>query len=157
MDDASLVGGFKSLCNLTGGVQGDVEFQRSLERFAFHHLHGEEVRGRSVRQLSSLEAVDVGDVGMIEGREDLRLSPETRQSLGIGRHGRGQDLDRDIAIEGGVAGAIDLAHSTRAYGAGDLERPEAPAGCQCHESHQCIGFWIGSACRFTWALKSLPG
>ena len=43
MNHAALVGGFKSLRNLSGGVQGDVEFERSLERLAFHHLHDNRV------------------------------------------------------------------------------------------------------------------
>jgi len=46
---------------------------------------------------------------MVECRGRTRLLLEPREALGIRRKGGGQDLDRDIASEPGVAGAIDLA------------------------------------------------
>jgi hypothetical protein len=45
---------------------------------------------------------------------------------------RGQDLDRDDAIEPRVAGPIDLAHATGPDGRDDLIRPEANAGRKVH-------------------------
>ena len=48
---------------------------------------------------------------MVQRREHLRLALEPRQPLGIARERAGQDLDRDVATEPRVAGAIDLAHA----------------------------------------------
>ena len=57
-----------------------------------------------------LEAVDRRDVRMVERGEDLRLALEAREPLGIARERVGQNLQRDVAVELGVAGPIDLAH-----------------------------------------------
>ena len=65
----------------------------------------------------------VGDavlVAHIVNRQDVRvrqrgqgfgLALETRERLGVERHGLRQDLDRDVAIESCVPRAIDLSHS----------------------------------------------
>ena len=55
---------------------------------------------------------------MIERREQTRFASEARAALRIGREVLGQDLDRDVAIEPGVAGAIDLAHAAGAQPSG---------------------------------------
>ena len=52
--------------------------------------------------------------------------------LRIGDEDVRQDLDRDVAIELRIAGAIDLAHSAGAERAEDLVRTEARAGAQRH-------------------------
>ena len=57
---------------------------------------------------------------MIERGERLRFTLEARQAIGIGREQLGQHLDRDVAVETRVAGAIDLAHAARAEHTGDL-------------------------------------
>jgi hypothetical protein len=75
------------------------------ERRAFHEFQDERVRAAGV-----LEAVDRRDVGMVEGGEHLRFSAEPCDAITIKREGLRQDLQREIAIELGVARAIDLAH-----------------------------------------------
>ena len=45
------------------------------------------------------EAVDRGDVRMIQRRQHLRFPLEAREPIGIEREQFGQDLQRDIAIE----------------------------------------------------------
>ena len=64
---------------------------------------------------------------MIERREDVCFALEARHALGIQREGIGQDLDRDVATQSGVSGAIHLAHAAGANGGEDLIRPEASA------------------------------
>ena len=54
------------------------------------------------------------DVRMIERRDRARLALEAVAKLRVGRERRGEDLDRDGAIEPRVARAIDLAHAARA-------------------------------------------
>jgi hypothetical protein len=54
----------------------------------------------------------VRDVGVIERGERFRLPLETCDAIRIGGEGLRQDLDRDVTVEFGVAGAVDLAHST---------------------------------------------
>jgi len=49
------------------------------------------------------------DVGMVERRQHARFALEAGASIGIADKGGRQDLDRDVAPEPRVAGAIDLA------------------------------------------------
>ena len=58
-------------------------------------------------------AVDRGDVWMIERREELRFASEPGEAFRIRRHISRQDLDRDFAAKLRVCRAIDLAHSSR--------------------------------------------
>ena len=48
---------------------------------------------------------------MIERGQDLRFAPESGEPLRIGREERRKDFERDLAIELGIPGAIDLAHT----------------------------------------------
>ena len=123
---------------LVRSLQGLGDLLRDLERFAdgqpsplealgqvlpFHQLEDEE--GPPVR---FFEAVDRRDVRVVESREELRLTSEAGQALGIGRYLDGQHLDRHLAVELRVGGAVDLSHAAGADGGGDLVRPEARAG-----------------------------
>ena len=68
------------------------------------------------------EAVDVRDERMIQRGEHARLALEPRQPVRIVNDRIGKDLDRDLAVEARIAGAIDLAHATGAERADDLDR-----------------------------------
>ena len=93
------------------------------ERLALDQLEHERMRRAAV-----FKAIDRGDVWMAERGEHLRFSPKSRQSVGIGDEGAGQDLQRDVAIEPGVASAIHLAHAAGANGIDDFVGAEARAG-----------------------------
>ncbi len=79
-------------------------------------------------------AVDDGELmnrqnaGMRERGNRPRLGFESPPHLGVGRDVRGHHLDRHVAIEPRVAGAIDLAHAARTDGLDDLVLCEARAG-----------------------------
>ena len=69
--------------------------------------------------------MDLRDVRMIEGRKELRFPAEPCEAIGIVGDGGQQDLDRDVAIQRRVAGAIDLAHPARADARRDLVHANA--------------------------------
>ena len=71
-----------------------------------------------------LEAVDRDDVRVVQGGQDLGLTLEAGESLGSSRDRLREHLDRDVAIELGVAGAVHLAHPARAQRREDLVRPD---------------------------------
>ena len=132
VNDAAVVGGFKRLRNLARDRQRLVKGHRSLldairERGAFDELHDERP-GRT----SLLEAVDLGDVRMVERCEQLGLALEPRQPLRIAGESIEQDFDCHLAIQAGVARAVDLAHPAGAERRHDLERTKAGAGCETH-------------------------
>ncbi len=57
---------------------------------------------------------------MIEGGEDLGFALKPRQTFGVGREQRREDLDRDLTLQLGVGRAIDLPHPALADLRGDF-------------------------------------
>ena len=74
-----------------------------------------------------------GDVRVVQRGQRLRLRGWNRASRSASLANEiGQDLDRDLAIELGVAGAIDLAHPAGAERGENLVGAEARAGREGH-------------------------
>ena len=67
---------------------------------------------------------------MAQRGQRLRLALEAGDALRVGGEGGGQDFDRDLAAEHGVAGAIHLAHAALAEQGEDLVGADAclPSG-----------------------------
>ena len=57
---------------------------------------------------------------MIDGREHLRFAPEPRQPIRIVGKLRQQHLERHVAVDAAIAGAVDLAHPAAAQQLDDL-------------------------------------
>jgi hypothetical protein len=58
------------------------------------------------------EGIDGGDVGMIEGGENLGFALEAGEALRVGGHGLRENLDSDLAAELRVLRTVDLTHTT---------------------------------------------
>ena len=101
-----------------------------LERLALHVL--EDDVGRAV----VLAGVDHGDhVGMVHLRHGARLAPKALELVRVARHVPVHELDRHMALERGVEGAIDAGHPARTD---DLLEPEAVAyECPDHRHLFC--------------------
>ena len=80
-----------------------------------HELEDEKSRGRQL-----LEAVDRADVWMIQRGQHLGFALEACETFGVVSNRRGQQLQRDVAPEPGIACAIDLAHAPSAEQRDDL-------------------------------------
>jgi hypothetical protein len=65
--------------------------------------------------------MDCRDVGMIQPAGNLRLSYKASDGALIGRPGRGQELQRDLALQADVFGEIDDAQTPGAKGCFDTE------------------------------------
>jgi hypothetical protein len=114
MDDPFLVRRGERLANLCGNRERFVQrqgasLQTLVERFALDQLHDEH-GGRP----GALEAEDRGDIRMAQRSEKLRLPLEPGDAVRIRRERVGQQLQRDVAAQAGVAGAIHLTHAARA-------------------------------------------
>ena len=70
------------------------------------------------------EAVDCGDVRVIQRREQPRLAFEARQPFGICRKEARQDFDRNVATEFRVTCAVHFAHAADAEEVENLINPE---------------------------------
>ena len=112
MNDAALVRGFQGIGNLPGDLHRLVHRQSAFgaqvifERWALDQLH-DECRGAT----GVLESMHLRDVGMVQAREHLRFTCEPRQAFRIMSHACGQHLESHVALEAGVASAINLPHS----------------------------------------------
>ncbi len=93
-----------------------------VEPLALDQLHDQ--RKMAVERL---EPEQRGDVRMVERGEQPRLALEAGAPLGVGRERLGQQLQRHLAPEPRVAGAVDLAHAATAEQGGDLELGDRPA------------------------------
>ena len=77
------------------------------------------------------ETVDRRDVRMIQRRKRLCFACEPGKPIGVVRERVREDLQGDVAIEPGIARAIDLAHPAFADQRGDLVDTEAATGSEC--------------------------
>src|SRR5439155_5329309 len=79
------------------------------ERSALDERHGDEddVRGHD-------EVVNGEDVGMVEPGERLRLELEALEERAVVLQGRGQRLERNLAAERLLDGAVDDGHAAGA-------------------------------------------
>ncbi len=78
------------------------------------------------------DVVERDDVRMGERGYRARFQLETTAAVGILRVVGGQNLERDVAPQPRVAGAIHLAHSACTNRRDDLIRPEANTGGKTH-------------------------
>ena len=69
-----------------------------------------------------LEPIDRGNMRVVEGGEDVRLTLKSREPIRVAGNRFGQELQRDGTAKLGVFGAIHLAHTTRAKQLDDLVR-----------------------------------
>ena len=65
---------------------------------------------------------------MVQRREHLRFASKPRQTIRIESDVGWEQLERDLAIELRIAGAIHLAHAAGAEGTENLVRTELAAG-----------------------------
>ena len=136
MDDPALVCRRKRVGDLTR------DLPRVRERQAASSLGRDDVRDRlTVDELHReraytarvLEAVDLRNVRMIEGREHLRLAFETGEAIGVGCEKGRKDFYRDVPQQLRVAGFVDLAHATRPDGGQDFIDAQTGAWSEGHE------------------------
>ena len=88
--------------DLAGVLHRRLHRQRPFQVLAFDQLH---------HQRALLDAVDRGEIGMVQRSQNLRLAFEAgHASVIFGESGR-EDFDGDVAIELGIGGAINSAHA----------------------------------------------
>ena len=93
---------------------------------------------------------------MIQRGQRLRFALEAGQALGIVAEEIGQDLDRDVPLEPGVAGAIDFSHAAGADRGHDLERAEPRPWSDHRKRGDYMRVLLVSACLLLAACGSPP-
>ena len=114
MNDPLLMRGFEGLRDLFRDGQRLVEWQRAAlqptrERFAANEFEDEELFA-----VGFVLTVDRADVRMVQRGKELRFTAEPCKAFRIVREALGQDLQRDVASELRVTGAIHLVHAAHA-------------------------------------------
>jgi hypothetical protein len=120
VDDALLVGGGEAGRDLERVADRLVLRKRAAAQAPAQRVALEELGDGVDASVLAAEVVDREDVRMREGRDGERLALEARQRLGVVRHLRGENLDRDVALQLGIPRSVDLAHPARAERRDDL-------------------------------------
>ena len=149
MDDALLMRCCQRLGDLSGDGERFVDFERALRNAVRECRSVDELHHQRMDVGGVIEPVDLGNVGVTDGGENLRFTPEPRQAFGIRRKEVGQHLDGDITVQLGVAGAKHLAHPARAESGQDLVGTELRATGQGHSSRPSDALILGdlATCR----------
>ena len=134
MDDALLVRGFERVDDLLRVRDGLVNRNRAAREPRGKVVALDELERERQHAVGLFEPVNGRDMRMIQRGEHLRFAAKPGHAVGIQRERRRQHLDRRVAIEPGVVGAIDLAHPARADGGDDLVRANAGPRGQCHRA-----------------------
>ena len=98
MDDALRVGGLDGVSDLRGDGKRVVERDRTLRDPLGQRRSVDELHHERVNVLRILDAVDVGDVRMVERREDLRFDLKPGEPLRVCSDAGRQGLDGDIPV-----------------------------------------------------------
>ena len=96
MDHAGFVRGLQRLRDLLGDRQRLIQRDRTLRDPVCQRRTLYQLQHQRPRPLGLLNAVDGGDVGVVEAGEDLRLPCEPGEAVRIGCERVGEDLQRDL-------------------------------------------------------------
>ena len=124
MHDAFFMRRFEALCNLPRDIDrfldGDGTPAQSFRKvFSLYELENE-----IVRRFRLLEAVNRGDVLMVQRREQLGFPLEPCPPVVLLCKRFGQNLDRDRTSELCIGGPVDFTHAADTGECGDLVRAE---------------------------------
>ena len=127
VDDPLVVGGGQAARDLHARISTALRTASGppVSRLA-QGLALEQLRDDVGRALVDADVVDGEDVGDGSGRPAARASCSKRRRRSASPGERdGQDLDRDLAPQARVVGAIDLAHSAGTQGGDDFVRAQS--------------------------------
>ena len=93
-----------------------------------------------------LDAVDSGDVRVIQRRQHLGLALKSQEAVRICSGDTGQNLDRDVAFEAGVACAVDLPHPAGTDDRDDFIHSNARARRETHNVAVIVDCRISVCC-----------
>ena len=132
VDDPLLVGRGQAVGDLGPVLDGLLQREPAGAQPLAQRLALEQLRDHVGDAAFEADVEDREDVRVVEGARRPRLALEALEPVGVDRGRARQHLDRDVAAEAGVAGAIHLTHASCAEQTTDLVGAEPRA---CVESH----------------------
>ena len=136
MNDALLVGLFERLGDLLGDLDRLIGGNRPSLQAPRKVLAFDQLEYQKGLPVGFFQAVDRGDVRVVQGPEEVGLALEPREALGVAGDLSGENLDRNVTPEVLVRRAVHLAHAALSQLGSDSvvrERcPEQVAGFYWH-------------------------
>ena len=121
-------GGIERVADLFGDRHGLVDREGTVGDAFGKRRSVDELEHQRGRLPIVFNAVDAGDVRVIDGGKHLRLPPKAGKARGVVDERVREDLERDVAIELRVPRAVDRAHSSRANLRDDFIRADPRSG-----------------------------
>ena len=131
VDDPLVVSSGKAVSDLERVVEGLADGKRSALEAGPQGVAFEQLRDDVGCTVVGADVVDGEDVRVVQGAGGAGLLLEAAELLAIGDPLE-ENLDRDLALQAGVTGAVDLTHRPRAEQPHDLVRAESRAGLERH-------------------------
>jgi hypothetical protein len=132
MDDAFLVCSFHCFGDLAHDRHRLLERHRTSRDAVGKRGPFDELHHQRTRTVGFLEAVDCGDVRMVQRGEQSSFSLQSRDALGIVGERFGENFDGNFAAEASVETAIDLTHPSGAEQSQDLVDAQSSARVDRH-------------------------
>ena len=121
VNDTPLVRGVERLGDLFGHAQCLTERQRPAPQPPFERLAADVLHGDAGTTVERRDFVNRADERMIERGGGARFAEQLLQAVGLA--GRGDELERDLAVEHHIVGEADLSHASAADDFDDLIAP----------------------------------
>ena len=137
MDNTGLMRGFQRFGNLLRDWQRLIHRDRPLRDPVGERRSLDQLQHERPRPVALLDAVDLRDVGVVEGRENVCFALETREAIRIVGERVGENLQRDIAVELRVGRLPHLSHATLAEERGHVVMPETVTDGESHGFFEC--------------------
>ena len=130
MDDAGVMRGSERVGDLPGDRDRVVEREPAVREPIGQRRTFDELEDERFDALVALDAIERGDVGVIERREHLGLALEASQPIAIVGQGGRQHLDRHVAAEPLVVRAVHFTHAADAKQSVHAVGADVPDGGQ---------------------------
>ena len=148
MDDSAPVSRLDRLGDLAPDLQNLRDRQRTLVvQTALHGLAVEVLHDQVVDPVLGAHVVERADVVMLKLGDLLRLALQAFLESRVPAPLGAQHLDRDLSLEAGVAGLVDLSHAALAEQRDDLVGTQSGPGFegQLLASYSCLSMQNGVA------------
>src|SRR5207249_7433943 len=132
MHNAFCVCGGQPVCNLHPELNRLTQRQGASPQALAQSFSFQKLSYQIGRSVMSSHLKDRENVGMTESGDGFGLNLEALQAVRFGRQQLGQNLDGDVAIQAGIAGAVDLAHTAGAERSEDFILAKLGARDQRH-------------------------
>ena len=133
MNDSGFVCRLQCFGDLLGDREGFVNGDRTARNPVSERRPFNQLQHQRTGALRLFQAVNLGDVRMVQAGKNLRFALEPCEPIRISRKRLGQNLERHLAVQLGIGGLIDLSHPALADEGGDVVMAQSGADVDRHK------------------------